>query len=263
MEGICVSLEEMAYLLEAAQEGQGGGFLRATLGKLGEEEMRGRLVSAAHSLLARQLLRIESEKIRVVPALQTLLLHLLHSNYTLRIGKTEKGEERLRTYFFSGQDVVEESVDQGVVVCLRKVDREHILPRTASFLSSSPLQCAHWSTSVPIPVESLESGRAIAEEGREQEAQELFVEAGVASDIAQGLANALSNAQWRASIVSMRSIGPQIVADRVLLLLQSSTLWAFQVIASENIAHLIPCQGKTLEQILSEWLSTYDMGQQE
>lgn len=110
------SVEEFAVIMSVAgRADEAKGLLTSQLGMLSSEEERGRLLSANHSLLARNLLSIRDSQVQVDTDVSELMEKLFMSTSLCRFGRTGKFGEDVLTYYYVSDGLLEHAMSDGVV----------------------------------------------------------------------------------------------------------------------------------------------------
>ncbi len=234
-----LSVEEMAYLLGLlGGEQEAGEFLRTILGEVEPKELTGRLLSAAHSLLARGwLVLVDGELRSLDPHVQMAVGGVLQSHYSLRFSKTVSGEEAVVTYFFKEPLITEYRIEQAVVCCLEAIpDWDTVLNRSIEFMQVPEGDQA--SVLGTLSADLLQRAREQAETGRKDDAVELLEQGGLSS-FARPLAEDMAGARWRGSVLKFRPSPKNVVSDQGFLVLQGARqMWLFEITGQSDLVVL-------------------------
>lgn len=262
MKSLRLSVEEMAYLIGmAGGSQQAGAFLRLVTGDLDPGELQGRLLAAAHSLLARGWLRLdERQQKHVASELQGYLDHLLNSDYSLRFSKIVQGQEQIVTIFVRGSSFLGEYLEHGVVICLEWIpDQEEVVERACAFLefaSAISHDVVGGREIRDIRADVLQKSRELAEQGKTYEAFELLVRAGLDQVLAEELIAEMAQALWRATALKLRPIAERVVSESGFLLLRGAHhTWIFEVLSQEPpMIRILPGDRKTFRSLVSKMM---------
>lgn len=234
-----LSVEEMAYLLGLlGGEQEAGEFLRTVLGEVEPKELTGRLLSAAHSLLARGWLALVDGQLRSLdPDVQMVIRGVLQSHYSLRFSKTIFGEEAIVTYFFKGPLITEYRTEQAVVCHLEVIpDWGAVLNRGVEFMEVPEGDQA--SVLGTLSADVFQRAREQAETGRKDEAVELLEKGGLSS-FARPLAEDMASARWRGSVLKCRPSPPGVVSNQGFLVLKAARqMWLFEITNQSDLVVL-------------------------
>ncbi len=251
MNRIRLSIEEMAYVLGwLGGEQQAAEFLKPLLGEVDAKELTGRLLSAAHSLLARGWLVMEGEEKALNPEVQILIGSVLQSQYSLRFSKIARGEETTTTCFFSGPLIVEYRLDQAVVCHLEVVpDRNDLFRRSAQFM-----QVPEGSQTSPLgtlSADALQDARAQAEIGKVHEAVKLLERGGLKT-AAPLLAKDMASVQWRGWVLKFQPTSESVTSEEGFLVLQGpQQMWLFEITGPSNL-NVLPGNQKNFRTLLGK-----------
>ena len=111
-----ISVEELAMSLSiAGSPAVAKGLLLSQVGKLSDDEERGRLRSAAHALLARDLVVIKDSKPYLQDNLAALVEVMQKYDYSIRFARRVDSLEQVLAYYFSGRTILKHQNRDGVV----------------------------------------------------------------------------------------------------------------------------------------------------
>lgn len=192
-----LSVEELALIL--IQHGQvvsGQGVMQATLGDIGSEEMRFRLLSAGHSLIARELMRMEKDgRFTFSDPVKQIVRPLTKADFSIRYSKSvENGEENL-SYHFAKGSVFEHSLEQGIIHIISEVKEEVVVKAGWIFFNGE--QTAQFQSSL-VEVDNALFEQIMANPDQEEVSRRL-VEAGVTKSEANLIAEDMQNSKYRGS----------------------------------------------------------------
>ena len=142
-----LSLEEVVVLLNLMGHAQlAGETLRALVGPIAPDEMRGRLLAANRSLLARGIFKLAGDKLQIDPAYARLLMPLADNRFVLRCAAREPGQPEEAVTFYVRDDVV---VEQRIAY-----DVAHTLREVADVAAASAICEAFLDLARPIPFQA-------------------------------------------------------------------------------------------------------------
>lgn len=239
-----LSIEELAYAMGVL----GGidtaiGFLLGTLGQRPRLEVEGRLLAAAHSLVARGYLAFDvtTSSSWLTDSLAKLVQPIVRNHHILRLSRTKGGEEDIATLYASNEGMVFQHLQRGVVSrllfladavdardqCLLFFD---LTNGTEAF--SEPL-----GTIAANTIDILR--RSASERSLEATAAELASH-GLEPTQALRLAEDLRHDMGRGSIVRLESQGEEVVSQRGMLILKGDHRnWLFEISpAEEEVLHV-------------------------
>jgi len=143
-----LSLEEVVVLLNLMGHAQlAGETLRALVGPIAPDEMRGRLLAANRSLLARGIFKLAGDKLQIDPAYARLLMPLADNRFVLRCAAREPGQPEEAVTFYVRDDVV---VEQRIAY-----DVAHTLREVADVAAASAICEAFLGLARPIPFKAV------------------------------------------------------------------------------------------------------------
>lgn len=114
---LSLGLEELVVLLGLLGYSEvAKGLLVSHLGEVDSNEERGRLMAANHSLMAKNILYLENDSIRMVPEYARLLGALIANDFAVRTSVRVLGEtEHTLTYYVRNEQLIEHRITHGVV----------------------------------------------------------------------------------------------------------------------------------------------------
>lgn len=248
---IRLSIEEMAYIFGwLGGEQEAAEFLKPLLGEVDPKELKGRLLAAAHSLLARGWLVMEGEEKSLNPAVQTLIGSVLQSQYSLRFSKIAQGEETTTTFFFWGPFIVEYRLEYGVVCHLEVIPhRDSLFQRSVQFMEI-PEGNETFALGT-LSANALQDARAQAEIGKREEAVEILEKGGL-SAVACPLAEDMASARWRGYVLKLRPASESVVSEEGFLVFRGpQRMWLFEIRGPSDLT-LLPGNHKTFQMLLQK-----------
>ena len=258
MNSIRLSIEEMAYLLGVLGGGvQAGQFLRTTIGEKDDKEIEGRLISAAHSLLARGWLILENNQQKKIDGeIQRVLEQMLGSSYSLRFSKIQKGKEDIVAYFFHDSKILEHRIDSGAVCCLEAMNSwDDYFQRSASFLEiPDTIQFLEKEESIILPADLLQSVKEEAEKCDGKSAAERLVKNHVPPSVANLLAEDMAIVNWRGSGLKTSPKGDKVDSEGGFLILKGQRrMWFFEIILpKQDHVRILPASKEGFRSLLQK-----------
>ena len=238
---IMLSIEELAYAMGV----MGGtdtatGFLLGLLGPRPPLEVEGRLLAAAHGLVARGYLDFDASTSAswLTGDLANIVELMIHSDYSLRLSRvTERGEE-VGTLYVSDKGLVFHQVLKGVALRVEPIaDLETAQDRCLTFFDLPDVNGDSSSTSVKIPTSMLDTIRqSLREENTEALVDELVLHQ-VDRKWAIQFVEDLRNESMRGSIVRLEIQHDEVVSQRGMLILKGlQRSWLFEMLPDETEA---------------------------
>ncbi len=230
---IRLSLEELSVVIgligfpEVAK-----GLLYGQLGEISEDEEKGRLYAANHTLLAKDILKTQGSQTRLSEIIVRLVSPLISNEYSIRgsLGGAGRAEEVL-TYYVRGEKLVEHRLILGVVNELTYIkSSEGIAEGYSHFFDIEKCElfdCASFSIS-SSQLEEAKSKAATAEDN----AHSFLIKAGVPDKAGQLLAEDLHQPDYRGSVIRVSSVENQALnSDEGYLLLKgmSGRAWLMDI----------------------------------
>jgi len=195
---IRLSIEEMAVVLsQMGQPEQGQSLIIAQLGEMNQDEARGRLLSATHSLLAREAMTFEPDGgFLLSDALRQVGRVLTRADFTIRYTRAQTAADLQLTYHALHGRFYEHLLEQGVIHRLTEVNRpdEMIQSGLAFFevAAAQPFESGVATIANPILETVMRATTA-------DEARDLLRQAGMQDAVRQRFAEDLINSQFRGS----------------------------------------------------------------
>lgn len=241
---VVLSIEELAYAMGVV----GGidtavGFLLGTLGQRPRPEVEGRLLAAAHSLIARGYLEFDgiTGSSWLTDSLARMVQPLVHSRYILRLSRTSGEEEEIATLYTSDEGMVLQRFQRGVV--------SHLL--SLAHMTEARDQCQlFFGLMNETEASSVSLGRISADtlDALRRSSQERSVEAIAAELTSYGLepvpalklAEDLRSDAGRGSIVRLETQGEEVISQRGMLILKGNRRnWLFEISPAEaDVLHV-------------------------
>lgn len=235
---MALSIEELAYAMGVLGGTDAAtGFLLGILGQRPRLEVEGRLLAAAHGLVARGYLGFDAAKGSswLTQPLAAMVEPMVRNRYTVRLSRVRDGSEEIATLYVSDASSMFHQLHQGVVSHLQ------LIPD----LASAEEQCraffalpeATETASAPlaqIPTGLLETLRRKDEARSVEEAATALVSHGLESGWAAKLAEDSHNETGRGSVVRLETQGDEVVSCRGVLILRSARRsWLFDISATD------------------------------
>lgn len=231
-----LSIEEFALLSSLAGQAEvGKTVLHSAFGPLPEDNERGRLLAASHSLLARGWAAIESGKLSINKHLQAAVAIILDHDFLVQISQQSlQGDGKDVSYFAKGPSVVEQQVRDGVVYRLTALPTITSAAEKARTFFSVPADAAYplhsQITSDLALIERLQQAVRAGED-----VTEVLETADVPPEVASSLAEDFHNQQTRISTMRVEERDGVLVAEHGFLTLQSKDrLWLFVLEAGNS-----------------------------
>jgi len=229
------------------------GFLLALLGERPRLETEGRLLAASHALLARELLKLDltSGEKHLEDRFQSLIIPLLHNQFSLRCSRIQKGYEEIQSYYFTEGLVVNHSLHQEVVSGLRSLaGRDEVLAECLNYFSlpKSTAEGKELSAGIigEISAEDLDAARNHLPELSLAQITSQLISAGLSEAYAEPFAVSLQTGDWRGSINRIETVGKQAISKHGFLILHSlSTSWLLNIVSMGKTAQLEIYMGNT------------------
>lgn len=218
-------------MIAAGKNEEAAGFMFATLGAIDETEMRGRLFAATNSLLAKEL-AIWSDadgEIRLTTDLKTTVEILGRPSFSVRFSRIEGGFEHITTYHFTGDGIVQQSSDNGLVHELRVTQGpDDVIGSSSQFLSFNNVSQFDAGQAV-FPVETLDTATDIAPDGQDELARHFEV-AGATPEMAGMLASDYARQVFSGYVMRIDYTEDGVDSDRGFRTLYSAErAWIFNL----------------------------------
>jgi len=237
-----LSLEELSFAM-GLLDGQdaASAFLLTALGERDQREIEGRLYAAAHSLIARDCLRIAQDDQQVKKHLDESLARvvrtMLDHDYYIRCSRTMRGIQDVVTYFIGGVAIVESCTLQDVVVSLETVNSDQeVKQRCFSFfdLPTEVTDVKETSLVGTIPLSMIEEARSRIQQKAEGQVTSMFAESGLSENAASQLTNGLVHEEVRGSVVRVERQKDHAVSSAGFLLLKEpDRYWLLEIVAED------------------------------
>lgn len=240
---LTLSLEEVAVVLSLLGYPEvAKGLLVTQLGEISADEERGRLLAANHSLLAKNILYLQGDKIRMEPPYAQLLGFLTTNDYALRGTIRQIGQpEQILNFYARGERLVEHRITHGVVHTFREVsDVEKALDACISFLgmeSDAPFAAASFT----LTNAQIEEARSLAAEQAEIAFNYLH-ELGAPKESARLFAEDLGQQKMRAAVLRVNvNMATGLTSDYGYLTLggASGRYWLMDINALNGTSMLV------------------------
>jgi hypothetical protein len=238
---IMLSIEELAYAMGV----MGGtdtatGFLLGLLGPRPPLEVEGRLLAAAHSLVARGYLDFDvaTSASWLTGELANIVELMIHSDYSLRLNRVTEKDEEVATLYVSDKGLVLHQILKGVVSHVEPIpDLETAQERCLTFFDLSDVNGDSPSDAVKIPASMLDT---IRQSLREQNTNALIDELVIHRldrNRAFQFVEDLRNESMRGSIVRLEIQRDQVVSQRGMLIVKGlQRSWLFEMLPDETDA---------------------------
>jgi len=224
--------------------------LVANFGKLDPKEVKGRLMAANHSLMAKNLSVLRDDGPHLQPDFKKVIAALTQYDYTIRfsIGGSEK--EKILTFYYKGKSIVKHENMRGVEHILSFASGiEQIFEESADFLQIDSPTLSEYPR-VEIEQSALDEAKSIA--ATKPEKLKSFLEkAGIPKETAGPLAEDLIQPIFRGSVMRVELVENQMIADHGFLLLKGKQrAWFFPIVVKDDLtyASIVAGTKQTLEQ---------------
>jgi hypothetical protein len=236
-----LSIEELAYLMGALGEPDiAGGFLVVLLGELTPSETEGRLYAASHSLMARDLLHVDTTtgEQEICEPLADMVRGIVYHDFSLRCSYVETGIERSAAFFVSENRIVQHVLEQQVVSNIE----------FAPTLENAAERCAHLfglklvpqATSMAKPLGAiapslLDEASALDPTTSLQQMIDTFAGGGLSLPVAEEVADDIVHQHSRGSVLwTARPNEEQEVTQRGMLLLRGRERFWTMILDDED-----------------------------
>ena len=234
---IRLGLEELAVSLSLVGRPEAAkGFLLSHLGELNEDEERGRLLAAHHSLLAKNILYMEGERPRIKSEFSHILRPLVQSDFFLRCSRKADGEpEQVLSFYFRDGYIVSHAIEHGVVHELAETDAEdEVIADVLAFFDAEETKRFDVSGG-KLTREQVEEVRKRAQESSES-ADQYLAELNVPNDTRELFVRDLREPLYRGSAMRVITTDEELLANEGFLLLRSRSgrMWHMQIIVEDE-----------------------------
>ncbi len=224
-----LSIEEVALALSIHGSPDAAKLmLLASFGELPPDEEKGRLLAAGHSLVARELLMLNSGKSELAPPMSELVRAMNTYQFALRMEHKSTEADAAITFFIHGNQIIQQSVEQGVAYRFDQVQEQAaIIQRGVRFFNLTKGVNGINSESL-IPFRILEQAR---EESLEVSAIVANLKnEGVPERVSNLLAEDIKNLRARGSVLRIDNKDNKLISDHGFLILTGeSRTWLFPI----------------------------------
>lgn len=236
---VALSIEELAYAMGVLGGTDAAtGYLLGVLGQRPRLEVEGRLLAAAHGLVARGYLDFDAATGTswLTDQLAEMIKPVVRNDYTLRLSRTSHGREEIATMYVSDEGLVLHQLHQGVVSRLLRVpDLAGAQEQCLLFFGLSNGAVATAQSLAKIPADLVDALRRNDQAQSVEEAVAELASHGLKSDHAAKLAEDLRNDDNRSSIVRLETQGDEVVSQRGMLILKGvQRNWLFNILPAES-----------------------------
>jgi hypothetical protein len=240
---LALGLEELVVVLNLLGYAEvAKGVLISHLGEMNPDEERGRLLAANHSLMAKDILYLQGNSIRMEEGPARLLGFLITNDYAVRgTARSKNGDEESLTYYVRNQSVVEQRITHGVVYAFQESTLSAAVDALASFMLPAGGD-AFQSPSFTLGNEQLEQAQLLIDAEGAEAGQAFFRRLQVPEAPAAYLAEDLSQPTLRSAAMQVTvDMNAGISADHGYLILGSATgrAWAMDIRERNGAGELI------------------------
>lgn len=236
---VALSIEELAYAMGVLGGTDAAtGFLLGILGQRPRLEVEGRLLAAAHGLVARGYLSFDAAKGSswLTHQLAAMIKPIVENEYTLRLSRVRDGREEIATLYVSDEGLIFHQLHQSVVSHLWLIsDLASAEEQCLVFFDLPNVTEASSDPLAKIPANLIDALRRNDEDRSVEEAAAVLASHGLESDQAAKLAEDLHNEASRGSIVRLETQGDEVVSQRGILILKTARRnWLFDISSTDS-----------------------------
>lgn len=196
-----LAIEEFAVSMGlAGRPEEAKGLLLSQFGMLPTDEERGRLLSANHSLLARNLLSIVNGAPELSKELTHVISLLFSTTRLCRFGRTGKFGEDILTYHYSSDGLLEHVITDGIVHSFRTPIRMQDVENRVSAFFSPISNDKNTDLSLELPITFITTFD-FTELRMFDKVLETITQSEVKSKSANAFAQDLAKGNWRGSMI--------------------------------------------------------------
>ncbi len=236
---VALSIEELAYAMGVLGGADAAtGYLLGILGQRPRQEVEGRLLAAAHGLVARSYLDFDATtgSSWLTDQLAEMIKPVARNDYTLRMSRISGGREEIATLYVSGEGLVLHQLHQSVVSHLLQVpDLASAQEQCLIFFDLSNDSELSTQSLAKIPADLVDDLRRNDQAQPVEVAISELVSHGLRVEQAAKLANDLRNHDGRGSIARLETQGDEVVSQRGMLVLKGvQRSWLFNILPAES-----------------------------
>lgn len=254
-----LSVEEVALVQTlTGRPDLGQGLLAAGSGEaVGEDESRTRLLTAAHSLMAKEWLAVGvNGDIGLSDALARIGRVLSRADFTIQYSRFAADVDLLLNFHFGEGGIFQHELEQGLVHVITELDdTEPIIDAGLSFFDVDQSQAFSSLSPSKFPSRLLDE---FVNASDKTKVVNRLVSTYMATDMAEMLAEDLLEAQYRGSVlrVEYESDGSATSNRGALVLKGPARLWLFQIEIERGESLLVPvsCTREAFSQTVSALL---------
>jgi hypothetical protein len=241
----CLSVEEIAAAIAASgKQDEANGFLIAAFPQMSPGEGKGRLLTASHSLIAREFLSVEGEKAFLQPKVQEIIDGILNSKYLLRANRTAETGEDILTFMKIPSGWLEQSSSGNSVSCFRiPVSTPELIGRVQIFFKPS-FDSSFLGQRYPLQEKFFE---LTAQQRRDASYLKNTFSQFTSLQNAAMMSNEIAHAKWRGTFLQF-SVQSQ---SKLFLIQGEHTLWKIETDGNKNQLFMIPLSENDLNQYFS------------
>ena len=243
---LSLGVEEIGMaMIMLNREDEAGGFLFVCLGEVEEKEMKGRLVAAGNSLRSRGLARWSptAKEMQLTSDFEALMSAFSRPRFSIRTGLVEADMEKMVTYHFGSDSIVEHKTEDGLVHEIRTVKSEEEVDRLCSEYLDFNNALAFDCQEKQVPLEILEEAKGMAELDPEALPQYLK-DAGAGDEDAVMLTEDILGTQFRGYMTRIDYTEEVVSSNRGFLTMKGpERAWIFKIIEGDNQTNVIIMSG--------------------
>lgn len=231
-----IGVEELAMAISLVGRAEiAKGLLYSAFGELAPDEERGRLLAAGHSLMARGLLAVQDGESRLEERLKHMVEVIAGPDKVMNYNLTDGKKDHTLAYYVKGKEVIEQSVQQGVIYTLGITHGSApVVDGGLGFFGIAPKEGERFPEAI-VPMSVLDRARGASNGALSA----IFQEAGVPEPVAQSLAADFGHTEARGAAMLIQAIGQgQLTSDEGVLLMKSAKrTWLFPIFLQDGTPH--------------------------
>lgn len=232
-----IAIEELAMATSLAGKPEiAKGLLYSAFGEVTPDEEQGRLLAAGHALMSRGLLTVRDGQSRLEDNFNYMVGIVADPETVMNYNLTTEGEDRTLAYYVRGKEVIEQSVEQGVVYALGVAqDPAQVVEGGLAFFDIVSKRGEGESyPEATVPMSVLDRAR----EASNGALSGIFQEAGVPEPVAHWLAEDFGRTEARGAVMLIKTRQGQLTSNEGVLLMKSAKrTWLFPIFLQDGIPH--------------------------